>query len=266
MFQDGPHFGHGLKAFPWIGGQASLNDAGKRGAYLPGSERVALMRRADARQQFVEDDAEAEDIGGNVECLARRLFWRHVAWRTENGASDGVCHRVREIVRVVAARPQQFGQAEIYELDRPIACDQDVGGLQVAVQDPSIVSGLQCARDLDRLADRFGLRDRTAQRHAVDVLEHEIARPDVVQLTDVRMVQGRDGPRFVFESTQAIRVIGDRRREHLDGDCAIEPRVAGFVDLTHPAGAKERDDFVRAEPRAGSQGQFAGIIKAAGKA
>ena len=127
------------------------------------------------------------------------------------------------------------------------------------MQDASIVSGLQCARDLDSLADRFGLRDRTVQRHAVDVLEHEIAWPDVVQLTDVRMVQGRDRPRFVFESPQAIRVIGDRRREHLDGDRAIEPRVAGFVDLAHPACAKERDDFVRAEPRAGGQGQLAGL-------
>ena len=159
-------------------------------------------------------------------------------------------------------RPQQFGQAEIEELDRPISRDQNVGGLQVAVQDAAIVSGFQCARDLDRLADRFGCRDRTAQRRAVDVLEHEIARPDVVQLADVRMVKGRDRPRFVFESTQAIRVIGHRRGENLHGDCAIKPRVAGFVDLAHPARAKERDDFVRAQPPAGSQSQFVGIIKA----
>ena len=135
-------------------------------------------------------------------------------------------------------RSQQFGQAEIEELDRPISRDQDVGGLQVAVQDAAIVSRFQCARDLDRLADRFVRRDRTAQWHAVDVLEHEIARPDVVQLTDVRMVQGRDRPRFVFESAQAIRVMGHRRGENLDGDVAIEPRVAGAVDLAHPARAE----------------------------
>ena len=141
-------------------------------------------------------------------------------------------------VRFVASRPQQFGETEIHELDRPISRDQDVGGLQVAVQDASIVSGFQCARDLDRLADCLGRRDRTAQRHAVDVLQHEIARPDVVQLADVRMVQGGDRPRFVFESMQAIRVVGYRFGENLDGDGAIQSRVTGFVDLAHPTRAE----------------------------
>jgi hypothetical protein len=186
----------------------------------------------------VKDDAEAEDIGSHVDCLARRLFWRHVARRTENGADDSVRHGVREVVLLVACRLQQLGEAEIEKLDRPIWRDENVGGLQVAVQDAAIVSGLQCPRDLDRLADRFGRRDRTAQRRAVDVLEHEIARPDVVQLADVRMVQGRNRTRFVFESTQAIRVMDQRGGENLDGDCAIKPRVAGFVDLAHSARAK----------------------------
>jgi hypothetical protein len=73
------------------------------------------------------------------------------------------------------------------------------------------------------------------------------------------MVQGRDRPRFVFESAQAIRIIGRWRRKNLDGDCALKPRVTSLVDLAHPARAKERDDFVRAEPPARSQGQFAGL-------
>ena len=79
------------------------------------------------------------------------------------------------------------------------------------------------------------------------------------QLADVRMVQGRDRPRFIFESAQAIRVVGHRRGENLDGDCAFEPRVSRLVDLAHSACAKQRDDFVRAEARAGSQGQFGGL-------
>ena len=97
------------------------------------------------------------------------------------------------------------------------------------------MSRCQRPRDLDCLSDRFGRRDGTAQRLAVDVLQHEIAWPDVVQLADVRMVQRRDRPRFVFESAQPIRVIGDWRRENLDGDVAIETRIAGAVDFAHPA-------------------------------
>jgi hypothetical protein len=70
-----------------------------------------------------------------------------------------------------------------------------------------------------------------AQRRAVDVLEHEIARADVVQLTDVGMVQRRDRPCLVLETTQTIRVIGHCGGENLEGDGAIKPGVEGFVDL-----------------------------------
>ena len=76
VFQDGPHLRHRLKALPWIGGQASLHDAGKRRRHcLARAEHISLTGHADASQQFVEDDAEAEDVGGNVECLPRSLFW-----------------------------------------------------------------------------------------------------------------------------------------------------------------------------------------------
>ena len=73
------------------------------------------------------------------------------------------------------------------------------------------------------------------------------------------MVQRRDRPRFMFESAQAIRVIGHRRGENLDGDVAIETRIAGAVDFAHPARPEQRDDFVRAEPRTGSESQVAGL-------
>jgi hypothetical protein len=35
--------------------------------------------------------------------------------------------------------------------------------------------------------------------------------------------------------------------QDLDGDVAIEPRIAGAVDLAHAAGADEPDDLVRPE-------------------
>ncbi len=36
-------------------------------------------------------------------------------------------------------------------------------------------------------------------------------------------------------------------------DVALQPPVAGAVDLAHPAGAKRRDDFVRTDPGAWSE-------------
>ena len=139
--------------------------------------------------------------------LPCRLFRRHVAGRTQNDAGDGlatVC--VRSSGSSVVGR-SSLARPKSRSLTVPSRVIKHVGRLQIAVQDAAIVSRFQRARDLDRQPDRFGRRDRTAQRLAVDVLEHEIARPDVVQLADVRMVQGRDRPRFVFESAQAIRVM-----------------------------------------------------------
>jgi hypothetical protein len=43
----------------------------------------------------------------------------------------------------------------------------------------------------------------------------------------------------------------ERRRENLDRDGAIEPRIAGAIDFTHTACADERDNFINAEARAG---------------
>jgi hypothetical protein len=40
------------------------------------------------------------------------------------------------------------------------------------------------------------------------------------------MVQGRDRPRFMLESAQAIRVMGHGRGENFDRDVAIEARIA----------------------------------------
>ena len=47
------------------------------------------------------------------------------------------------------------------------------------------------------------------RRLALDIFEHQVARADVVDLTDVWVVQRRNRPRFLFEATQTIRVSGE---------------------------------------------------------
>ena len=103
-----------------------------------------------------------------------------------------------------------------------------------------------------------GLRrcEGPAQRRAVDVLQHEIARTQVVNLTDVRMVQRRNRARLLLESTDAVRVRGQFLRQHLDGDLPIKAFVTCAIHLAHPAPAEERDDFVRAEARTRLQGHL----------
>jgi hypothetical protein len=48
-----------------------------------------------------------------------------------------------------------------------------------------------------------------------------------------------------------LRVAGELRGQDLDRDDAIEPRVAGPIDLAHATGPDGRDDLIRPEANAG---------------
>jgi hypothetical protein len=80
-----------------------------------------------------------------------------------------------------------------------------------------------------------------------------ILMPDVEERANVRMIERRQRPRLAIESLSKQRVGGERCREDLDRNRAIQPRVAGAKHFPHAAGAERRDDFIGAEPRAGEQ-------------
>ena len=71
------------------------------------------------------------------------------------------------------------------------------------------------------------------------------------------MIQRGQDLGFALEAREAIRVAGDRRRQHLDGDRPFQVAVGGSIDLTHTPRTDLRGDFVGAEVRAGSEGQVA---------
>ena len=57
----------------------------------------------------------------------------------------------------------------------------------------------------------------------------------------------REHLRFTTEAREAIGIVGNGRLQDLDRDLAIERRVAGLVDLAHPARADSRRDLIRAD-------------------
>ena len=92
------------------------------------------LERLVARQHFVQDDAKREDIAAGVEYVPRRLFGGHVG----NGADDRPWPGVaigpgRGQVRVAFG---QLRETEVCELGIAACGQQDVVGLDVAVQDP----------------------------------------------------------------------------------------------------------------------------------
>ncbi len=98
-------------------------------------------------------------------------------------------------------------QAEVEQL-HAVARQEDVGGLQVAVNQAALVDRPQRLDDHQR--DATGLvkgqrttREAIGQRLAVEQLHHEevhaVLMPDVVDGADVRVVQRGDGARFALE-------------------------------------------------------------------
>jgi hypothetical protein len=104
------------------------------------------------------------------------------------------------------------------------------------------------ARDAEGLIYGDGaVLDSFSERRAVDHLHHEIVRADIVERADVGMVERGHGHRFLSEAA-AESPFGD-----LDGDVAVEARVARLVDLAHAAATDDLIDAIRAKLGAGIQ-------------
>jgi hypothetical protein len=110
--------------------------------------------------------------------------------------------------------------------------------------------------DLDRRAHRFfhgqgPAAQPSRQRLADEKLHDEEIDPLVMahlmEGTDARMGEPRDGAGFGDKAHPPARTGCSVRRQNLDRHVAIEPGVAGPVDLAHPSGPDETLDLEHAE-------------------
>ena len=161
--------------------------------------------------------------------------------------------------RPAGRRP--FREPEVEEL-RAAFRQHDVLRLEIAMDDVLLMRLVQrvhdLARDLQGVVEwQRSTRESIGERLALEVLEDEIPHavlfPDVVKRADVRVVQAGDRLRFAVEALLHVGVVGEVRRQHLDGDRSIQPGVGGFVDLAHAASTEGTSDFVRTEARAGGK-------------
>jgi hypothetical protein len=78
---------------------------------------------------------------------------------------------------------------------------------------------------------------------------------------DVGVIELAGRARLLLEAVHAVRVGREGLGDQFDGDIPTEARIAGAVDLAHPAGPEPADDLVRADPGADGDGhRSAGII------
>jgi hypothetical protein len=216
-----------------------------------GVSRRRAGERLLGREHLGQRAPEREHVGGRAHLLAAHLLRRHVPDRAEHAAGlGGRERRGRDRSGESAAGSRQ---AEVEDLGSPVAAEEDVLGLEVAVHDALGVRRRQAVGDAR--ADLGGLapRQRAARECRAEALPVEqfhdgdravCHRYQLVNRHDVRVREGGDGTGFVLEARAHLGIVGEVIRQHLQGNVAAEPGIVCPVDLTHASGADAGDDLV----------------------
>ena len=115
------------------------------------------------------------------------------------------------------------------------------------MDDTFLVRGLERQCDLIGYPEGLIKSQRTPQRFAVDQFHHQIVRAHIVEVTDVRVVEGRDREGFPLEAIVEL-LVGRLHR-----DRPVQPRVARPINLTHAAFTNQGNYFIGAEARSGGE-------------
>jgi hypothetical protein len=147
----------------------------------------------------------------------------------------------------------ELGEAEVEQFDAAALVDDQVGALDVAVDDAVGMRLVQRIRrlhsDLHHIAHRQrAARDPRADLLARDVFHHDERRlvvlDDVVNRGDVGGAQRRSGTRLPEQACpcRVVRVV--RILQELERDRTAQARVFGEVHLSHAADAEAFSDAI----------------------
>ena len=207
-------------------------------------EGVFAVEGDGAGQALIGDDAEGVDVAPPVERLGPGLFGAHVMRRPDGHPGPGE----------LAPAGGRLGDAEVRHHRVPVLVEHDVVGLDVAVHDSGLVGVGERAADLGQHQPDLPGGQRAAggehggERLTAQELHHEVDHAprlaDAVDRDDVRMLELGRGARFALEALDEFLVEGERKRQDLDGDVALELALAGLEDDRHASAAQLLDDVV----------------------
>ncbi len=210
-----------------------------------GVERRLCVERRPAREQLVEDGSQPIDVGRRAD--QRRtpagLLRRHVAGSAHELAATG---RIGPIV-------EPLGQAEIRDLEHSAGGHQDVGRLQVAVNDSALVGGVNGpCQGLDQMCGvtrlQCNARESLRQALTVDILQGKegtsVLLAHFVDLDDVGVLHPRQQFPLSPEPGQVLGAGVFARQDHLERDQPVETNLSRLVDNPHPAAPQLTEELV----------------------
>ena len=219
-------------------------------------DRVGVLERRRTGQQMKSRCGQGVLVCPPVDVGTRQLFRCGVGNRAHGDIGFGDAADVAKVASYTEVRQQDatfalFGVGE-----------QDVGGFDVAVQQPAIVGIVKRAGDglddgahlVDRHAVLIALLYQPGGIGAVDVVHGDpqltVEFAAVVHTDDVRVPKRCGEICLPVEPFAELTIRGDRLGEDLNHIATRQPRVQGQIDLGHPAGAQRAQDRVAGERRA----------------
>jgi hypothetical protein len=141
---------------------------------------------------------------------------------------------------------------EVGDSGATLAVDEDVLGLQVAMDDPVLVrelrAGEDLAHDLQRLADRKSAADQVLQRRALDVLHCDevatVGLAAVVDADDVLMLHARGRLGLAPEALDELCVLSEALVQELERHLTLKHLVVGQPHVRHAAAAEPPAEHV----------------------
>ncbi len=222
-----------------------------------GLRRAAAPERTVARQQLVHDRPERELVGPEIHGRAAGLLGRHVRRGPHHDAGRRLVAVGRWDLRlVVRAGLRELRETEVGDLREARSRDEDVFGLQIAVDDSLLVRGGESGRDLFRELERLPCGHRSFAEEAPEIrsvdelaseVEDAVRLPHVEDRHEVRIRERRRRAHFALEAPPAVRVARKRLLQDLDRHLPPESRVPGPIDLAHPARTDDGDHFIGSE-------------------
>jgi hypothetical protein len=184
------------------------------------SQNLLNNRRAfvdiTAREQAIEGTTKAIDIAAGIGIVGvRRLLGGHVVDRAHHRAGVG------KLMIGGVGRAVESGQAHVENLDHALVIEQEVGRLDVAMDDATAVSIGQATSSLQYVVGSIGYRewamflDEDREVLAVDVFHDQI--PDaalhasVVGMHDVRVAELGGSLYFTLKAFDRGFVFSKRR-------------------------------------------------------
>ena len=146
-----------------------------------------------------------------------------------------------------------FGEAEVENFCCAALGDENVGGLNVAVDYAGAMSGVERVGDFDADFEKAIEFERAA---GDDVLECRAVEKfhgdegaaviftDVVDGADIRVIERGGGAGFTLEPIERLGIVSEIVGKKFESDEAAEASVFSFVDDAHSAAAEFFDDAV----------------------